>query len=120
MGKLGKEEKMGKKEEKLERKGKTWEDSFTLPLPKERAGYVTVKKPTLQKTTHRLMSYSGHQLDIKGKVTLPLKYKCNECDATFDVVQTAGKPPLLSGETNRTYNVQFQKEFPQVKELTAI
>ena len=85
-----------------------------------------VKKPPLQKTTHRLMSYSGHQLDIKGKVTLPLKYKDNKCDATFYVVQTAGKPPLLSGETcsqlgliERTYNVQlFQKEFPQLKKLT--
>ena len=41
------------------------------------------------------------------------------------VVQTAGNPPLLSGEIcsqlgliERTYNVQFQKEFPQLKKLT--
>lgn len=75
------------------------------------------KKPPLQKSTQRLISYSGQQLDIKGKVTLPLKYKNSKCEATFYVVNTSGKPPLLSGEIcsqlgliKRTHNVEFHKE----------
>ena len=41
-GKIGKnQEKIGKKEEKSGRKGKKREDSFTLPLLTERAGYAT-------------------------------------------------------------------------------
>ena len=51
----------------------------------------------LKRSKNRFASYTNHQLEVKGCITLPVEHKDNYSNVKFYVVNVADKLPLLSG-----------------------